>query len=206
MIQACTTFIKQWRVIIFLSVYLQCLQIIRSFATTYRVVYFVSSFHCKLGEIPNSQVLPRKCLKYNLGLNRFLMGSILTSISSADLCCTLYSVLSTLYCAYFLVHPCSNCTWRFENQTSQSSFPVIHKVHNVVTSVLLKFENKLDTVVSNIKFNSKNNGQCKRALKCAPPDKYHQFISIRYNKIANFVYCGETQMPGNCHGSCITSD
>ena len=37
-----------------------------------------------------------------------------------------------------------------------SSFPVIHKVGNVGIFVLLKFENKLDTVFGHFNFNSKH--------------------------------------------------
>ena len=39
-------------------------------------------------------------------------------------------------------------------QPVQSSFPVILKVGNVGIFVLLKFENKLDTVISHMNFNS----------------------------------------------------
>ena len=40
------------------------------------------------------------------------------------------------------------------NLTAQFSVPVIHKVGNVGILALLKLENELETVVSNINFNS----------------------------------------------------
>ena len=44
------------------------------------------------------------------------------------------------------------------------SFPIIHKVSNVDNFVLLKFENKLITVMSHFNFNSMDHNKSKSAL------------------------------------------
>ena len=49
------------------------------------------------------------------------------------------------------------------------SFPVIHKVGNVGIFVLLKFENKLDAVISDFIFNSMHPDKLKFALKFIQP-------------------------------------
>ena len=54
-----------------------------------------------------------------------------------------------------------------------------HKVANVAIFVLLKFENKLDTVVSHISFNSKHLDKIYICIKIYSADNYYQFISIR---------------------------
>ena len=48
---------------------------------------------------------------------------------------------------------------------SHSSFPIIREVGNVDIFVLLKFENKLETVVGHINFYSLQYDKCKSALK-----------------------------------------
>ena len=53
--------------------------------------------------------------------------------------------------------------WLF-NTKQQRSCPVIHKVGNADMFVLLKFENKLDTLYQSLKFfNSKHHDKCKFA-------------------------------------------
>ena len=72
-----------------------------------------------------------------------------------------------------------------------SSFSIIHKVGNIGTFALLKFENKLDRKVSHFNFNSKYHNKCKLVLKLIHfPTSSNLFPleNVQKCNIANFVH------------------
>ena len=82
-----------------------------------------------------------------------------------------------------------------EGTLVKSSFPVIHKVGNVLIFVLLKYENKLNVVFSHITFISKHHGKRKFAINSFRLQQFpiysHQNL-YKNDNFANFVYYEKT--------------
>ena len=82
--------------------------------------------------------------------------------------CTITIAKKDIYLQYNIELPClESQSRRFRNyvRTIDSSFAVIHKVGNVDTFVLLKFETKWDWEINHFNFNSEYKDKCKFDLK-----------------------------------------
>ena len=78
----------------------------------------------------------------------------------------------------------------------QSSLPVIHKVGKVGIVVLLKFENKLDVVITQQQYQFHFKAPWQVALDFSA-DNHSQFISIRRTKmptLSTLVYYKKTRL------------